>query len=190
MSIKQISSSLESPSGRSRLAGTRPSEGVGFRCRPDHPDRELQWSSGYLNIIHKLINAGYMIAATCRGRRINRPLGLWRESERHREIGWCSRSMMASGHGNAVRITGPLWGETTDNRWIPLTEGPAMRKFYDFIVVRLNKLLKRQSKFPRFETQWRIYDIIVMDWIEPEKHNHKAWWRFCNFTVMCNSCAL
>ena len=26
-------------------------------------------------------------------------------------------------HGNAFRVTGPLWGESTIHRWIPLTKG-------------------------------------------------------------------
>ena len=32
------------------------------------------------------------------------------------------KSMMASSHGNAFRITGPLWGESTGHRWIPRTK--------------------------------------------------------------------
>ena len=31
--------------------------------------------------------------------------------------------MMTSQHGNTFPITGPLWGESTDHRWIPLTKG-------------------------------------------------------------------
>ena len=32
-------------------------------------------------------------------------------------------SMMTSLHGNAFRVTASLWGESTGNRWIPLTNG-------------------------------------------------------------------
>ena len=28
--------------------------------------------------------------------------------------------MMTSSHGNNFRVTGPLWGESTVNRWLPL----------------------------------------------------------------------
>ena len=30
--------------------------------------------------------------------------------------------MMTSSNGNIFRITGPLWGESTGHRWIPLTK--------------------------------------------------------------------
>ena len=30
--------------------------------------------------------------------------------------------MMTSSNGNIPRVTGPLWGEFTDHRWIPLTK--------------------------------------------------------------------
>ena len=32
-------------------------------------------------------------------------------------------NMMKEGHGNTFLITGPLWGESTGYRWIPLTKG-------------------------------------------------------------------
>ena len=34
---------------------------------------------------------------------------------------------MTSWNGNIFRITGPLWGESTGNRWIPLTQGKSRR---------------------------------------------------------------
>ena len=37
------------------------------------------------------------------------------------------RDMMMSWHGNAVSITGPLWGESTSHWWFPLTEGQYCR---------------------------------------------------------------
>ena len=33
------------------------------------------------------------------------------------------KNMMTSWHGNALHITGPLWGESTGHQWIPLTKG-------------------------------------------------------------------
>ena len=35
---------------------------------------------------------------------------------------WLKASMMTSSNGNIFCITGPVWGESTGNRWIPLTE--------------------------------------------------------------------
>ena len=38
--------------------------------------------------------------------------------------------MMTSSHGNAFRVTGPLWGESTGYRWIPLTKGQLRGLWY------------------------------------------------------------
>ena len=35
---------------------------------------------------------------------------------------WKSCSMITSSNRNSFRVTGPLWGETTGHRWIPLTK--------------------------------------------------------------------
>ena len=35
---------------------------------------------------------------------------------------WLSLSMMTSSNGNIFRVTGPLFGEFTGHRWIPLTK--------------------------------------------------------------------
>ena len=34
--------------------------------------------------------------------------------------------MMTSSNGNSFRVTGPLWGESTGHRWMPLTRGALM----------------------------------------------------------------
>ena len=34
----------------------------------------------------------------------------------------CYRHKMMSSNGNIFRVTGPLWGESIDHRWIPLTK--------------------------------------------------------------------
>ena len=55
------------------------------------------------------------------------------------DVNWTSSTMLTSCHRNACRsITGPLWGESTDDRWIPLIKGPYCRTFF---VVGQNKLL-------------------------------------------------
>ena len=50
-------------------------------------------------------------------------------------------------HGNAFHVTGSLWGETTDHRWIPLAKGQWRAFFYVSFGVSLNKLLDKQSIF-------------------------------------------
>ena len=37
-------------------------------------------------------------------------------------VSWCLNSMMTSSNGNVFRVTGPLCGEFTGHRWIPLTK--------------------------------------------------------------------
>ena len=49
--------------------------------------------------------------------------------------------MATSRRRNAFRIIGVLWGESTRNRWIPLTKGPVMQSFSASLLF-LNKLLK------------------------------------------------
>ena len=49
--------------------------------------------------------------------------------------------MMTSWHGHAFRVTGPLWGESTDDRWIPSQR--ASNAEFDFFYVSLNKLLNK-----------------------------------------------
>ena len=45
---------------------------------------------------------------------------------------------MASSNGNIFRVTGPLWGESTGDRWIPITKasGAELGAIFD---LRLNK---------------------------------------------------
>ena len=37
-------------------------------------------------------------------------------------LGWCLLIMVTSSNRNIFRIAGPLWGESTGHRWIPLTK--------------------------------------------------------------------
>ena len=53
--------------------------------------------------------------------------------------------MMTSSNGNIFRITGPLSGEFTDHRWIPLTK-PVTRSFGIFFDLRPNKRLSKQAR--------------------------------------------
>ena len=45
--------------------------------------------------------------------------------------------MMTSSNGNIFRVTGPLWGEFTGHRWIPLTR-PVTRSFGVLFDLHLN----------------------------------------------------
>ena len=54
--------------------------------------------------------------------------------------------MMMSWHENTFHITGPLWGESTSQWWIPLTKGPAMLSFGVFFVVSLKMFLRSNSR--------------------------------------------
>ena len=71
--------------------------------------------------------------------------------------------MMTSSNGNIFRVTGPLWEESTDHRWIPLTK-PVTRSFDVFFDLRLNKRLIKQSRRRWFETPsrllWRHRNVI------------------------------
>ena len=63
-------------------------------------------------------------------------------------------NMMISSHGNIFRVTGPLWGESTGHRWIPLTR-PASQSIGGCFDLRLNKRLSKQSGRRWFETPSR-----------------------------------
>ena len=58
-------------------------------------------------------------------------------------------------------VTGPLWGESTGDRWIPLTR-PFTRSFDVFFDLRLNKQLSKQTRNRVFETPSRHHDVTVM----------------------------
>ena len=66
-------------------------------------------------------------------------------------------SMMTSSNGNIFRVTGPLCGEFTGHRWIPLTKN-SDAELWCFLW-SLNKQLIKQSRRRWFETQscslWR-----------------------------------
>ena len=72
--------------------------------------------------------------------------------------------MTTSSNGNIFHFTGPLWGESTDHWWTPLTS-PVTRSFDVFFDLRLNKRLSKPSRRRWFEmpsrSLWRhCYDIL------------------------------
>ena len=78
-------------------------------------------------------------------------VGRPRHQVRHMET-WC--------YGNAFHINGPLWGESTRQRWIPFMKGPNNEAL--FFVVSLDVLLIIQSRWRWFETPWRSRDATVI----------------------------
>ena len=71
------------------------------------------------------------------------------------------KNMMASSNGNIFRVTGPLWGESIGDRWIPLTNA-SDADLWCFFDLPLNK---RSSKNPRCR------------WFEMSSNSS---WRRCN----------
>ena len=61
---------------------------------------------------------------------------------------------MTSSNGNILRVTGPLWGESTGDQWIP-SQRPMTQRSNVFFDLHLNERLSKQSKCS-------YYDVIVM----------------------------
>ena len=71
------------------------------------------------------------------------------------------RNMMTSSNENIFRVTGPLYGEFTGHRWIPLTKASDQR-FDVFFDLRLNKRFSKQLRRRWFETSSRSLRVTVM----------------------------
>ena len=71
--------------------------------------------------------------------------------------------MMIAWDGNVFRVTGPLWGESTDYPWIPITKSQRCWPSIFLFDVCLNKELIKQSSWRWLETPWRLCDVTVMD---------------------------
>ena len=65
------------------------------------------------------------------------------------------RYMMTSSSENIFRVTGPLWGEFTGHRWIPLTKA-SNAELWCFLDLRLNKGMGKQPKYRWIETPSRL----------------------------------
>ena len=74
--------------------------------------------------------------------------------------------MMMSSNGNLFRVTGPLCGEFTGHRWIPLMKGQ-WRGLWCFFDVGPQKLLNKQSNDRWFKTTRRSCAVIVMHPVLP-----------------------
>ena len=65
------------------------------------------------------------------------------------------KSMMTSSNRNIFHVTGPLWGEYTGHRWIPIIKASDAESWC-FFDLRLNNRLSKQSRRRWFETQSRL----------------------------------
>ena len=94
----------------------------------------------------------------------------WRDlfiyfSQLHRSIPsipyWThSQYMMTSSNRNIFRVTGPLWGEFTGHRRIPLKASDV--ELWCFLDLHLNKRLSKQSRRGDLRRHRSHYDVTVM----------------------------
>ena len=69
---------------------------------------------------------------------------------------------VTSSHGNIFRVTGPLCGEFTGDRWIPLTKASdADAELWFFFDLRLNRLVNNLEAGD-LRRHRAHYDVIVM----------------------------
>ena len=59
----------------------------------------------------------------------------------------CSAPMMTSSNGNIFRVTGPLWGESTGHRWIPLTKA-SDAELWCFLWSALEQIVEQTIETP------------------------------------------
>ena len=77
---------------------------------------------------------------------------------------WKTKDMM-SWYGNAFGFAGPLWGESTCHRWIPLTKSHCLMRSSDvFFALSLSKLLNKQLIWWS-EMPWRSCNVSIMNCI-------------------------
>ena len=91
-------------------------------------------------------------------------------------------SMIMSWHGNAFRITGPLWGESTVHWWITLTKGQwcVPLVFPSLIVWTSHDDVIKWKHFPRY---WPFVRGIHRS---PVNTPHKGRWRgVLMFSLIC-----
>ena len=70
---------------------------------------------------------------------------------------------MTSLNGNIFRVTGPLWGESTGHRWIPLKKG-SDAEIWCFLDLRLKKNGRRKARDAGdLRHHHAHYDVTVMD---------------------------
>ena len=79
-----------------------------------------------------------------------------------------TRTMMTSWHGNAFLITGPLWAESTGDRWIPFTKAqqwePLVFSNFHYKIVYVIRILETANAKNKHVgyiwfkgTRWRLF---------------------------------
>ena len=100
-----------------------------------------------------------------RGRVDVQTLSAYPQPETNFQI-WIGIYMMTSWNGNIFRVTGPLCGEFTVHRPIPLTKASHAWSFDVFFDLCLNKRLSKQSRGWWFETPsgslWRHCNALAI----------------------------
>ena len=72
-------------------------------------------------------------------------------------------NMMTSSNENFFRITGPLWGESTDHRWIPLTRASDAELWcFLWFVPELTNLSANNRDADDLRRHRAHYDVTVM----------------------------
>ena len=66
----------------------------------------------------------------------------------------CNKAMMTSSNGNIFLFTGPLWGESTGHRWIPLIKA-SDAELWCFLWYGLEKTIEQTIERPV------IWDVIA-----------------------------
>ena len=69
---------------------------------------------------------------------------------------------MTPSNGNILRVTDPLCGEFTGDRWIPRTQRPATRSFDVFFDLRLNNGWVNNRDAGDLGRHRAHYDVILM----------------------------
>ena len=64
------------------------------------------------------------------------------------------------GHGKTFHIPGPLWGESTDQQWIPITQTVVYMGRY-FLYDLHWQFVEQQSSYRWYGTPWHLFYIIV-----------------------------
>ena len=65
------------------------------------------------------------------------------------------------GQGNTFFITGPVWGESTDDRWIP-SQMDSNTQCWCLLCRQLEQLLSKESFCRWFHSLWRSSDVAIM----------------------------
>ena len=60
---------------------------------------------------------------------------LWFREYHRCYINWCHVIIMTSSNGNIFRVDGPLWEESTGDRWVPLTKGQCRRALFALMCI-------------------------------------------------------